>query len=87
MALCLIDLDDFKALNDTHGQAVGDLLLKQVAQRLGEVPAATAVLARLAGDEFVLLAPLARLSQAQNLAADLLDTFREPFLLDKESFL
>lgn len=55
--LSLIDLDDFKALNDQHGHAVGDALLRQLAARLSGLIAEHGGLAgRMGGDEFVLLA-------------------------------
>ncbi|WP_432502844.1 putative bifunctional diguanylate cyclase/phosphodiesterase [Kineococcus arenarius] len=62
-SLLLLDLDDFKQVNDTHGHDVGDALLLQVRDRLvgavREVCAGTGVVARLGGDEFVVLAPAA----------------------------
>ena len=61
-------------------------MLAQVARRLAEVTSAADVLARLSGDKFALLAPLARLGQAHNLAADLLEKFHEPFTVAGESF-
>lgn len=55
IALMLIDLDNFKPINDTHGHAVGDRLLIAIAQRINEIVRETDTVSRLGGDEFVIL--------------------------------
>lgn len=53
LAILFIDLDYFKEVNDTHGHEVGDILLVEVARRIGETIRATDTVARLGGDEFI----------------------------------
>lgn len=55
LAVCMLDLDGFKAVNDGYGHASGDLLLVEVAARLRGIMRGEDVVARLAGDEFVLI--------------------------------
>lgn len=55
LAVCMLDLDGFKAVNDGYGHASGDLLLVEVAKRLRAIVRGEDVVARLAGDEFVLV--------------------------------
>jgi diguanylate cyclase (GGDEF)-like protein len=73
LSLALIDLDDFKAINDRLGHPVGDALLVVVARRLRECVRADDVVARLGGDEFGLLLH----GLARDEATDVLDRIRD----------
>ena len=76
--LC-IDLDEFSAVNDAHGHAVGDGLLIAVGQRLREIVATTGLVARLGGDEFAVLVPDAEnAEQAEQIADHLVRRLAEP---------
>jgi diguanylate cyclase len=76
--LMFMDLDGFKEVNDAYGHRTGDLLLVEVAQRIGARVRAQDTVARVGGDEFVLLADLAEPSDAASLAEKLLAAVREP---------
>ncbi len=80
LALILLDLDNFKPVNDTHGHDVGDLLLQQVALRIKGVIKAPGITARLGGDEFVALLPdLTAHEEACTMARKILSTLQQPF--------
>lgn len=95
IAVLYLDLDDFKRVNDTLGQSVGDELLQQVADRIvrglrptqedsrsGEEPAADPTIARLGGDEFTLVVPALRDPRTlASFAQRILDALDRPFSL------
>ncbi len=86
-AVMFIDLDNFKPLNDTHGHAMGDLLLIEVARRITECLREVDTVARLGGDEFVVI--LSELSenktesekQASVVAEKIRITLAKPYVL------
>ncbi|MGW2124231.1 putative bifunctional diguanylate cyclase/phosphodiesterase [Streptomyces sp. NPDC001758] len=88
IGLCYLDLDGFKAVNDTLGHRVGDQLLTAVAERLGQCAkdaarTGTPLVARLGGDEFALLVEDSTgTEQLADLAESLLDAIQAPFDLD-----
>ena len=82
VSLMIIDIDDFKHVNDTFGHLVGDELLMQVARRLRRALPDDAVLARLGGDEFVVYRRDIDPRRAEADAQPLLDAFRAPFILE-----
>ncbi len=68
LAVLLVDLDGFKAVNDRHGHRTGDLLLRDTAARLEEVVGPDGLVARLGGDEFVVLLTGPRTARADDIA-------------------
>ena len=82
VAVLFVDLDNFKAINDSLGHGVGDELLCAVAERLEGVIRETDALGRLGGDEFVVVADGLSLAAGPELIAErLLQAFGEPFAL------
>ena len=82
VGLLLLDLDHFKSINDTLGHQAGDSLLQQVAQRLRSRLRETDTLARVGGDEFVLILPQIKApDDAANVARKLLDAIANPFTI------
>jgi diguanylate cyclase (GGDEF)-like protein len=82
-----IDLDRFKLVNDTHGHAEGDELLKRVAQRLLKCVRAGDTLARQGGDEFTILLPdLTKAEDAVVIAEKIMEELKLPFKVAGQDF-
>ncbi len=78
-AVMFVDLDRFKAINDSLGHAVGDLVLKEVASRLVKQLRVGDTVCRIGGDEFVVVLPEAKRStDAANVAAKIIETLSLP---------
>jgi diguanylate cyclase (GGDEF)-like protein len=75
-ALLMIDLDNFKLVNDAYGHGAGDRVLRAVAGALAQRARETDVVGRLGGDEFAVLLPEADLGQALTVAEDIRDLVR-----------
>lgn len=87
--IMVIDLDDFKIVNDTLGHHIGDDLLFAVGSRLNDCLRIEDILCRIGGDEFALiLSSLASTEQAQHVAQKIIHQMAQPFILeDKEVFI
>jgi len=82
-AVLFLDLDRFKAVNDTLGHSAGDALLKQVAARLRATVRQTDTIARFGGDEFVIMQPLLEMPDgAMRLAQRIIDAVGQPYDLE-----
>ncbi|UCZ51510.1 sensor domain-containing diguanylate cyclase [Bacillus shivajii] len=82
LAVLFIDLDEFKSINDTLGHDAGDQLLKQVAERLEKSVRQQDIVARLSGDEFIILLEISSSEKVKMIADHLVNHFNEPFELN-----
>jgi diguanylate cyclase (GGDEF)-like protein/PAS domain S-box-containing protein len=83
LAVMLLDLDQFKDVNDALGHGVGDQLLQVVGDRLTSLLRSSDTVARMGGDEFIVLLPeIARLEDAAGVAQKILEDIRRPFEFD-----
>lgn len=80
-ALLYLDLDHFKPVNDTFGHAAGDMLLKTIAQNLHEIAPTADVIARIGGDEFVVLASDVTSDEAITLGERIVQIAQQPITL------
>lgn len=83
LGVLFLDLDGFKAVNDTLGHHAGDRLLKDVADRLTRQVESGDTVARLGGDEFTILVPRHRvMDSCERIASNIVASLSEPFLID-----
>ncbi|MCV7176203.1 EAL domain-containing protein [Mycolicibacterium sphagni] len=86
VGVLVMDLDDFKVVNDTLGHPVGDELLSLVAERIDGCVRAGDTVARLGGDEFAVLIE-GRVDNSQLVAHRVVEAFEEPFIVDGQELL
>jgi diguanylate cyclase (GGDEF)-like protein len=83
VAVMMLDLDKFKEVNDTLGHSMGDLLLKSVSERLLQLLRMNDTVARIGGDEFMIVLPEISSSQdAGIIAQKMIHSFETPFMFD-----
>ena len=85
LSLLLLDIDNFKEINDSFGHQVGDVLLRQIGPRLRERLEVGNMIARLGGDEFAILLPGADVAHASRVAHSLLRALEPPFLSEEHA--
>jgi diguanylate cyclase (GGDEF)-like protein/PAS domain S-box-containing protein len=84
LAILFLDLDGMKTINDTFGHATGDRVLCSVAERLGEAVRAGDTVARVGGDEFLILLTVRSPEDAEAVAGKILLRLSEPIVLDRD---
>jgi len=83
LAVMMLDLDRFKVVNDTFGHNIGDKLLKDAGERLVGLVRKSDTVARVGGDEFLVLLPqVASIGNTARVAQKILSAFRKPFMLN-----
>src|SRR5690606_32824048 len=83
LAIMQLDVDRFKYVNDSLGYIIGDRVLKEIAKRLLESTRASDIVARLGSSAFSILLPNTDREAALDVAEQLIDAFKKPFIIDK----
>jgi diguanylate cyclase (GGDEF)-like protein len=87
-SLITLDLDGFKQINDTYGHPIGDIILKSIAKLLTELIRETDTIARIGGDEFILLATEAKsINDIKTLANRILRIVQKPIIVGKQKII
>lgn len=88
VCMMFVDLDDFKSVNDSLGHQTGDMLLKEVARRLTSLLRKTDTIARLSGDEFLLLMEsIEDKEQITNIAHKIISTISQPYVINSRELI
>ena len=86
-AVFFIDLDNFKNINDSHGHSYGDVLLKQVAERLVNIFSDDDLVCRQGGDEFIVISRTCDNAGINNLATSVLQVLASPYYVENYNFV
>jgi len=87
LALMFLDLDQFKGINDMFGHRIGDLLLKEAADRLKSILRKSDTIARMGGDEFIILLPEIKTKKdVEKIARKILEVIKKPYLIENLGF-
>lgn len=87
MALLFLDLDGFKEINDTLGHAAGDNFLRTIAERISKHAAPTDIIARIGGDEFIILRPVSTADELNEFLGRLTREVSRTVLVEGRNFL
>ncbi len=88
VALMLLDLDNFKKVNDTMGHDIGDEMIKEVARRLQQAVRSSDTVARFSGDKFfILLTELHRSTEVETIAEKIRTVVSNPFIVEESVFM
>lgn len=86
-AIFYLDLDGFKLINDSYGHGAGDLILKEVANRLSDNTTEEEIAIRLGGDEFVIIKKMylgSFIEESSHFANKIIENIREPYLIEEQ---